>query len=533
MSEEQKKIMFYSRGFAAYSIFALAGADENNASKSITDGFDDNGIDAIYFDIGSKLLWIVQSKWIQAGKGSPELGEIKKFRDGIRDLVELNFTKFNAKVREPARQKEIQDALRDHEVKIRIVIAFTGDKISSHAKTDFDELVNELNDDDPAGPAQYYQFNLTEAHKTLSSTKSGQPINLDINLTHWGQITDPLQAIYGVANAVDISAWWFKYHRRLFSDNIRSFIGASDVNASIQDTLKKNPEYFWYFNNGITLVCKKILKAPLGGSDKSVGIFHCENVSVVNGAQTVGNIGEVAKDFPVDNAKVLVRIISLEGSDEKFGQNVTRAANTQNRIEKRDFVTQDETQSRLALEMSLLEKRIAYHYIRTDEVIPQDDNNCTLDEATIALACAYPDIDITILAKRELGKLWDNIQDKTTPYHKIFNESTSGVQLWRSVQIMRKVSSYLKSFESGSMGRKRSLYVHGNRFILHLVFCKLGSWVGYSDNTFNEKLNTIEQLVDDMLAKTWEITETKYPDSLIHQVFRNYTKSRDIKNEIK
>ena len=70
---------FLTRSLAAYSIHYLAQADEADSAKSITDGSGDNGIDAIYFDKGEKRLYLCQSKWINNGKGEPDLGEIHKF----------------------------------------------------------------------------------------------------------------------------------------------------------------------------------------------------------------------------------------------------------------------------------------------------------------------------------------------------------------------------------------------------------------------------------------------------------------------
>lgn len=529
--EAEKDKAFLSRGLAAYALHVLALTDEEISAKAIFDTFDDNGIDAIHFDKGNKLLWMVQSKWIQAGTGSPELGDIKKFRDGIRDLIDLNFEKFNSKVQESKTAKEIEDALSDHEVKLRIVIAFTGDKLSSHAQADLDELIKELND--PTELAKLIAFNLADAHKAIAGSTIGQPIDIDINLADWGRIDEPVQAYYGTISTSDIADWWSKFHRRLFSDNIRSFIGANDVNNSIQETLRNQPDRFWYFNNGITLLCKSISKAAVGGSDKSLGVFHCTGISIVNGAQTVGNIGEVFdKGYDVGNARVLVRLISLSSAPEKFGQQITKAANTQNRIEKRDFVTQDSQQERLALELQLLDKPVKYHYIRSDEVIVQDESNCALEEAAISLACVDSDVDLSVQVKRELGKIWEDIDDKTKPYHRIFNDSTTGQKLWRCVRVMREVNSYLKSFETKFSGRQRSLYIHGNRFLLHMVFQEIPGLLSETEEKFQKDVSALSVTLDTLVTKTWDIVQADYPESLVHQIFRNYRKSRDIKAKL-
>ena len=70
---------FLTRSLAAYAIQFLSGADSESAGQSITDGGDDNGIDAIFYHEPERRLYIVQSKWIHDGIGEPPNGDMKKF----------------------------------------------------------------------------------------------------------------------------------------------------------------------------------------------------------------------------------------------------------------------------------------------------------------------------------------------------------------------------------------------------------------------------------------------------------------------
>src|ERR1700693_4489900 len=116
------------------------------------------------------------------------------------------------------------------------------------------------------------------------------------------------------------------------------FKGNTDVNDAIVDTLKNHSENFLYFNNGITLLCSELKKQPLGGKSKDSGVLECRGASIVNGAQTVGSIIHALSPHGSNStARVLVRLISLEDCPADFGSDLTRAANTQNRIEKKDF----------------------------------------------------------------------------------------------------------------------------------------------------------------------------------------------------
>ena len=81
---------------------------------------------------------------------------------------------------------------------------------------------------------------------------------------------------------------WKEFGQSLYHRNLRGFKGSTDVNEGIVKTARFSADNFWYFNNGITILCAKLSKQPLGGSNRASGVFECEGASVVNGAQTVG-----------------------------------------------------------------------------------------------------------------------------------------------------------------------------------------------------------------------------------------------------
>ena len=56
-----------SRSLAALAIVALSEADTQAAVASITDGYDDLGLDAIYFESAENTLYVVQAKWHGGG----------------------------------------------------------------------------------------------------------------------------------------------------------------------------------------------------------------------------------------------------------------------------------------------------------------------------------------------------------------------------------------------------------------------------------------------------------------------------------
>lgn len=525
-SDEEKENFFLTRAYAAYTLQVLAQLDESSAASTITDGFDDNGIDALYFDRRNKELWILQSKWIKNGIGEPETGEILKFKNGVLDLIDLKLERFNTKIQ--AKETEIIDALEDPLVKIKIVLTYTGqDTFSDHNRRVIDDLLGELND--PSELAIFNRFSLKQAHKSLVGIIDGQPIKADIALSNWGKVEQPYNAIYGTINGNDLAQLWSENRARLFSDNIRDFIGFSDVNEDIRETALNEPENFYFYNNGITALCQTLNKKPLGGGDRAVGIFVAEDLKIVNGAQTVGSIGNAYEINPeqVNKLNVFIKIISLENCPPEFGLNVTKKTNTQNKIDKKDFVSLDPEQDRLKTELAL--EGITYHLKRSDENIKLDEQNCYVEEVITAIACSQDDVTFSVQAKREVGKLWEDINKK--PYIDIINNSVTATQAWRSVKIMREVSKILKTKEKTGSGRVKSCFIHSNRFVLNVVFKQIGQQVLLDPNfDFNSYFtSTLPTIIDSIAEHTKDKVEELFSSSLIHQVFRNFTKCKKLK----
>ncbi|WCC46262.1 AIPR family protein [Tenacibaculum finnmarkense] len=255
--EEDVENHFLTRAYTAYTLQVLSGLAPEICSANIVDGYKDNGIDLIHYDSQSKNLWIIQSKFIKNGNGEPDSGEILKFTKGIRDLIDLKFERFNDKIKN--KENDILSALDDHLVKFRIVLTYTGkDNICDNSNNIISDLLNELND--PSELATYQTFSLNSAHKSLVGGLEGDPIDAEIALSNWGFMEHPYKAFYGIINASNLASLWAENRTRLFSENIRDFVGFSDVNEDIINTIKNDPEHFYYFNNGITALCSSIEK---------------------------------------------------------------------------------------------------------------------------------------------------------------------------------------------------------------------------------------------------------------------------------
>lgn len=518
--------MFLTRALAAYAIATLASTQPAVAAAHVTDGFEDNGIDAVYFDDVEKRLYLVQSKWVVAGNKSPELGDVQKFIAGCRDLVSGSLVSFNTKTQ--ALSANIARALADTDLRIVLVLIYTGTQaISTHTTKAFQKFQAEMNA--VSDLVETETIDLRGVYRALTAAAEGVPINVDVMISDWGHVTTPFEAYYGQVNAADVAQWHISHGDKLFSRNLRKLIPASEVNKTIADSARTKPDQFWYLNNGITVLCDTLKKKPLGGADRASGVFACQGISVVNGAQTVGSLSAAYKQSAaaVQQARVLVRFISLEKCPEGFATDVTRATNMQNRIENRDFASLDSEQLRLRQEFVLDGK---YYALKTGEPAPALDQGLTIDEATVALACARPEVQYTVIAKAAVGRFWEHT-DKP-PYRLLFNSGLTSLRLWRVVEVLRTIDEALRATQSKD-SKAAGVAVHGNRFIAHEVYLRL-PLNKLDDPAFDAVgvVNAAKTWVPKVHAATTAALVKLFPASYPGSVFKNAGKCLELSTEL-
>ena len=518
--------MFLSRSLAAYAIHHLAGCEPEIAAASLVDGGNDNGLDAIYFDETEAKLYLVQSKWINDGRGEPDNGSVKKFIAGIHDLLSLNLDRFNEKVN--IRQDEIGSILSNAGLQIVAILVYTGNAdLAIHSRRDFQDLLENIND--ASEILSWLPLNQGLLHKSLTEDLNS-PISADIAIHYWGKVQEPRYAIYGQVNAADLAQIWIEYKDRVVAKNLRGALGDTDVNGEIRESLEKRPELFWYFNNGVTATASHVEKLSLGGGKHELGYFHCEGIHIVNGAQTVSTIGRYLEKNPnadLSDCYVQFRVVSLEDGGEEFGDEVTKTNNRQNKIESRDFVSQDPEQKRIKTE--LLIDGIHYQIMRSDD-LPRGGNVFDLQDSTTALVCASGDVALVVTLKSQIGKLWEDITKR--PYKAIFNPSVSGLHVWRCIQAQRLIDEAIeKQRPKYRKARESKILTYGNRLIASIVFSKLP--VKKFDDPkfdFEQEVNavTVILILNTVVFGVVTYMQRFFSNAMIPTFFKNQTKCREV-----
>ncbi len=133
----------------------------------------------------------------------------------------------------------------------------------------------------------------------------------------------------------------------LFEENIREYLGDNDINGSIIKTLNdpKDRSNFFYYNNGITIICDNILKPQ-------PNILTLMRPQIINGCQTVNSIFECLEDYGtkeniekefkdvfVMSKLLLFDIKTKEKKTERFYNDIVKYNNKQNPLNEKAFAS--------------------------------------------------------------------------------------------------------------------------------------------------------------------------------------------------
>src|SRR5262249_31859401 len=89
-----------------------------------------------------------------------------------------------------------------------------------------------------------------------------------------------------VVDALKLVNLYRQYKGRLFTLNIRNYLGNTATNKLLIKTLRDEPSHFYYFNNGISCLAEKLEPEE----DRVV----TKGLQIINGAQTIRSLVKAA-----------------------------------------------------------------------------------------------------------------------------------------------------------------------------------------------------------------------------------------------
>lgn len=134
-------------------------------------------------------------------------------------------------------------------------------------------------------------------------------------------------------------------YRGLFAQNLRYYVKSATVDSNVVDSIQNHPENFWYYNNGIIMICDDY---RIAGNEITVS-----NFSIINGGQTTKLIGET--DFETDfylQCKIVKNKYDSDDERIEFIAKVAEASNTQKPIKSKDLIANKPEQRRLKKQLA-------------------------------------------------------------------------------------------------------------------------------------------------------------------------------------
>ena len=339
--------------------------DPMSSRNCLTRRGNEKGVDAIYIDHAARQVDIIQGKYRTKRIGKPESRQdviqlatygrlLSQEEENLAQLAET----VDVSVRE--KLKEARRLVRKKEYGLNLYFITTG-TISRAILRDAEEI---------AGAGKQVTFapvHGKEIQKIIvdyvSDAAPGVPsVELNIEGDILGRHDDQnnIDSYVFTMNGKHIGDLVRRFRRRLFARNIRGFLGrASDVNRSIEETLKDEPENFWYFNNGVTIICDEAKESGTAGRKR----LQIKNPQIINGQQT----SNMLNLFGPTEAELLVKVIAIPREKPKdfntfndLVSEIVAATNWQNKISASDLKANDPEQIRIEREL----RKLGVLYIR-------------------------------------------------------------------------------------------------------------------------------------------------------------------------
>ncbi len=424
---------------AAFVLLCMSTALEftlEEAAELLTEGGNDAGVDGLHIgevDDGEFVVTLFQGKYkvkdLSGTANFPENG-VQKAVNTVQVLFDpARKVTLNKKI--APKIEEIRSLIRDAYIPVvRVILCNNGEPWTEQADNWITEAKNDFGES-----VHFIHFNHNSIVQILQRSKqvdtnlilNGQAIVEDMNF---------MRVLVGRISVQEIQRLFNDHGDNLLERNIRRYLGLhpNRVNRGIHETLSDpdKSDKFYFFNNGITVVCDKFDYNAFQKSDYQIQV---KNMQVINGGQTCKTIqqtlNQVLPGFVGRSAFVMIRIYQLSENQKDFVRDITYATNSQNPVDLRDLRSNDKIQKQLEIGI----KDLGYTYKRQREEGGGGSSVITssiVAEATLAIWREKPQ-QAKFRRKEHFGKLYSTIFDKINAAQAVL-----AVMIFRYVENERK-----------------------------------------------------------------------------------------------
>lgn len=443
---EQLDVKRRSTAFVYLVVKTVLDLSDVEALDCLTDGSADLGLDAVHIgdvEEGEFVVTLFQCKYThnleKAGAANFEEKAIVRMIGTIRHLFDPD-AKLDVNDEVKKRMEDIRSLVRDgHIPQVQIVLCNNGLPWTTSAQALID--VEQFGDQ-----VAWRHVNHDSLSQLMQAVK---PVNETLRLTGDAIIEsfDFCRVLVGKVLVREIELLFNRNPGdRLLERNVRRFLGlqGNRVNQAIDLTLRTEDERpnFYFYNNGITLVCRKFSHSGLQRGNYTVQV---EDMQIINGGQscktiqsTLAALAGAGADAGLEKAFVLVRLYELPAESADLVRSITYATNSQNPVDLRDLRSNDARQK--SLETAIRDLGFAYHRHRSEASLKTTDiSSATAAEAVLSVWRNGPH-QAKYQGRELFGKL----------YAKIFADDLNGSQVVIATLLFRIAENKRRRPPAGS-----------------------------------------------------------------------------------
>ena len=310
--------------------------DEQEIGEAMIDGGGDNGIDAILLNEEEKELTVMQFKFPNETNGiNKEISEadILKTLKGFELLIDKT-----KKQESNALFNQFKERIKDTDIfSFKIYFVSFNDGIEANSQK---ELVENFAENFKKDYGSELLINIH--NKSIISNiyeKMNRKNDLEVSLSYQQMLpaydidSKNIKSYVGLVNGQALIKAIERNIETIFDENIRLYEGSTNVNNSIKSTASdsEESEMFYFYNNGVTIICDKVNNSP---NKLSITL---KGVSIVNGCQTVTSLYDLYIQKKLENnVGILTRIIEISDYNERM--KITEYLNSQNPIKYSYFI---------------------------------------------------------------------------------------------------------------------------------------------------------------------------------------------------
>lgn len=337
-----------SYAFLLLSVATYLDLDMSEAINHITDGSQDQGVDALYIQNVEEATFtvvLVQAKYHQKHLDRtytfPD-NEVDKLVQVIKAIFDPSRSlSYNERLE--AKVQEVRSLMMDGLIpNVHCVLTNNGEPWQPIGQ----EYIDQANF--PEEQVNFEHFNHVDI---IERQQAAQAVNDTIPLSGRAIVEDfnYKRVIVGKVKIKVLSDLLARHGDVLLERNIRKYLGGNRVNERIKETLLDETQKanFYFYNNGITILCDRFQYNALAREDWQVQV---DNLQIINGGQTSKTIHEVLQAHPTaDFSQVyaLLRLYEVPNTSEEaegLTTDITIATNSQTPVDLKDLKANDHVQ---------------------------------------------------------------------------------------------------------------------------------------------------------------------------------------------